>query len=284
MESERDRYRDAHAKGAVTERYGRFREVIKKDFSKISGHILRTNPQEFLNILDIGGGDGRSLIQIVKPLIEDGRDISIDYLDVSVDQAKAFLENISQEGLARKIDRLNLTSWEDFEIDPNNRYNVVLALHSWYGIGYKTKEGEHPLEKIDSALCPLPCEGSAAYIVVSRKGNLLDAIGKKMLVSRITGEDISKELKRLGRDHEVQDIYDNQFQLERLLLKNPKKLTDFLTYAGEDIFAYITRKSYSNLRGGEKIRLKMVFDEQKENPEYAVNDLIIIPEKGLASE
>ena len=272
---EYEEYRDAHASGAATEDYSRFRSIIRKDFSKISKHILKNNPEEYLKILDIGGGDGKSLIQIVKPLIKEGRDTLIDYLDVSVNQAKSFLENMDKEGLAEKIDRINITPWENFRLREGHNihnYNVVLALHSWYGIGNKTKENKHPLEKVKLALRHWPFKGSAGYIVLAGKDNFFDMIGKSIGIHRTIGADVIEKLEKLCIEHEVQEIYDNQFSLKNDLFNGGE-----LTRAGKEVVSYIIRRDFEGLSEEEKTKMRNVFEEQIKNPKYAANDLIIIP-------
>lgn len=255
----------------MLEKYKKFKCVIGSDNGQLIS-IVSNTPKRFIKILDIGGGNGEKFIQVAKTLIENGKDFSIDYLDVSKQQLYGFLKNMQREGLTEKIRYVELIPWQRETSLATEKYDVVLAIHSWYGIdNWKENTPNNTLKKVKDCLK----EDGVAYIVVQRKGVLLESIIRSINPQGITtGEDISRALKKLEVKHKLEDFQGNKIRISELLKGEE------LIPIGKDVISYLlmiySNMDFNDLSKEQKARIVEVIQEKSKNPNYALNDLITI--------
>ena len=257
-------YREAYTTNRMVGRFKSYRRIIKKNFDKLIADIIKSFPNEFIKILDIGGGNGKSTIYVLNELKKAGKKFVIDYLDVSEVLAKEYTKNLQEAGFEKNIRKKKITSWEDYKVE--DKYHIVLALHSWYGISNWEKDNENnTLRKVADCLE----QKGRAYIVTAQRGSLWDMIGRNAGLIRVTGEDIIKALDNLGIKYQRVDLFDDVVEFSELY-------DNGLTKSGEEIISFILRNDFESLTEEQKKKLTKIVEGMKNNPKFAMDDLIII--------
>lgn len=260
--------RSYHEGDKIIERYRKFRQIVPRNASQIATDILIDDINYHPKILDIGGGTGEAIIHIARELLREQNHcaFSIDYIDVSARQTSIFLENMHNEGLDKHIRKTKLSAWESFQ--PQDKYNIILAIHSWYGIdNWQEDIPDNALRKVKDYLEP----NGKAYITIEQKGSLFNKVIEAVKGNATTGDDISDALKRLEIKHEKQSISDGLYFIYNLL-KNGQ-----LTQAGKDTISYLLDMDFEDLPAEKQAEITEIVKQQRANPNYAASDLIIIP-------
>lgn len=227
----KNRYQDLYETNQnFIKTYRGFKQFIKKTEKKFIDHIigiikknLLVRNENNLVILDIGGGDGKVSMPILRALSKD-RHINYHYIDVSEVQLNSFRSSASK--LNNATFHLKRESWQAYKT--KTRFDLIIALNSWYGI---------PIEYIPKLKVLLKPDGISILSIGSRKSISQDIplfIGREKILS---SEDILDYLKQ------------NKLAYRRYVLEVDTTIHDFLEgdniqKAAESFFRYLLRDRY----------------------------------------
>lgn len=227
----KNRYQDLYETSRdFIKAYKGFKQFIKKPEKKFVDHItgiikknLLVKNENKLVMLDIGGGDGKVSVPILRTLSKD-RHINYHYIDVSGLQLNAFRTSASR--LNNVSFHLKRKSWQAYKTKV--KFDLIIALNSWYGIA---------LEYIPKLKILLKPNGIAILSIGSKESISQDIplfIGEEKILS---SEDILDYLRQ------------NKIAFRRYILKSNTTVLDFLE--GDNIrkeaksfFRYLLRGKY----------------------------------------
>lgn len=231
-------------------------------FDKIKNKVKNYNPNFFattiikaikkqigdkkdIEILGIGSGKGDREIPLLKELIKEGKNISFDYLDIQKEYFEEFANRLNKEKLTQILSQKYIVDWEDFK--PEKSYDLVLALHCFYGLKRHTKQS---LQKVFNVLKK---NGLACIAQSSEEGFiyklLYEAAGEKL----ITGKYLVSHLEELGIDYEVQQMK-NEIDLGFCVSADDKPISK----TAQMFLSYIFSKDYKSFSKKEKQRINKI--------------------------
>lgn len=258
--SEKPTYSELWKQGIIERLYQRFSEVVKTFELPLLDIIVQKSLEIFegrdeLSMFEIGAGTGKYTGVILRG-IAPGHHISYTGIDISPAQQKKFEENRAKFPETVGVEGYTLSSWHDYQV--TKPYDLVLAQHSWYGIGGATEN----FEKIKKILA----NDGVCFIMLNPKGNLSQIAMEHAGEKPFSSEDLEIGLTMSGLPFEKIRSYNDDNPRESFLHDGR------LTQRGLDHFSYLYRK---DLRGDEKDIIEMI----ESTPDDAFRfptDLIIV--------
>jgi len=115
-------------------KYNEFKDILygKRDslVVKLFGIIYpKLNGRDSLRVLDMGGGDGRRLMHLIRLFRAEGIRVEADLVEPSRTFTKNARKTVSENGYAVRVVR---NMFEDFESADANGYDLILSIHSIY--------------------------------------------------------------------------------------------------------------------------------------------------------
>lgn len=214
-----------------------------------------------ISALDIGGGSGSSSLPLISLLQNHGIEVlEWHVVDVSQEQISSFQDSV--QDIIKPRFCFSLADWVEYPLA--EEYNLILSLHSWYGV---TQWKEEPwttnsLAKVYQALK----SGGIAVIVVSTCDNVLSWISNLIRDQhyRMSGNELCLALDRLGIGYEREKI---DLPLPALLEEGE------LTTATYGIYRYILKmQDLSPIQNVLKERLTEWIEEHESW--FSANDFI----------
>ncbi len=191
-----------------------------------------------ISMLEIGAGGGRSLAYLVAEVAKDKK---VDYagIDVSAEQQKLFGESANSFPENVHIQGYTLSPWQEYT--PTQKYDLILAQHSWYGIGGDTKYIYKLLNTLN--------EGGVAFVMLSGEETVSISAWKAIGEEYFSAEKFEEALVSSGvafeKVREASDTYKRED-----FYKNGR-----LTEKGVDLCSYLYKKG---LKGDEQEVIDMM--------------------------
>lgn len=253
-------YSELWKQGLIERLYKRFSEVVKTFELPLLDVIVQKSLETFegkdeLSMFEIGAGTGKYTGVILRG-IASGHHISYAGIDVSSAQQKQFEENRTKFPETVNVEGYTLSSWQDYQV--TKPYDLVLAQHSWYGIGGATEN----FEKIKAILA----DDGVCFIMLNPKGNLSQIAMEHAGEHPFSSEDLEGGLVKSGLPFERIRSF-NDDNTRESFLKDER-----LTQRGLDHFSYLYRR---DLRGDEKDIIEMI-ESAPDDAFRFPTDLIIV--------
>lgn len=241
--SEKTTYTTLWEQDYMQDLYKRFSVIVKPfEVPLLDIAIQRINEtfkdKQELSIFEIGAGSGQHTKIILNGI---AKDHSIIYtgIDVSLAQKNTFEGNIKNFPGTILIKEYSLSSWQEYSV--TSKYDVVLAQHSWYGIGSAV---EH-FEKLKAALA----DDGVGFIMLNPEGNVSQIAMEDNGEHPFSSEGIEQGLLAAGLSYEKVTSYSDLYNKQDFCKDGT------LTQFGKDHFSYLYRK---DLQGNEENVIKMI--------------------------
>lgn len=240
---EKTKYTEQWEKEEMERLYKKFAALIGPLDMPLIGVMTKRINEHFkykkeISMLEIGAGAGRATALILDSIANDRR-IIYDGLDVSPSQQKGFEENKDLPRAGAIFKNYELSSWQDYQV--RHHYDLVLAQHSWYGIGGDKKF----IEKLVSSIS----EGGMAFVMLSGAETISLHAWRSMGEQGFSAEDFEKALQEAGVQYEKIKEESDTYKREDFY-KDGK-----LTQAGIDLCGYLYKKE---LKGDEAEVIEMI--------------------------
>ena len=192
------------------------------------------------NLLSIGAGNGLAECRLAKHY-----GVQLSYIDPSQLHRDAFHRNARKSGVEASIVDSYLGKFQDYQTE--QRFDLVLSLHSWYAFGYEEKM----LSKVFQLLKP----GGHLFIYMNSKDDpLRQALSYE---PKVNAEGFAKWAKRLG----------HAFEFHYLVSKIPAAPLfdgDQLSIDAQDFIHFIARSPWPNLPSEDRDRVTRLFRDAHE--------------------
>ncbi len=240
--------------------YKRFSAIVKPfDIPLLDFIVKKTNEElkdrEVISILEIGAGSGQGALYLLNALSEKYY-IKYTGIDVSDTQKILFKETSVQFPETATVEEYILSSWQEFDV--TKKYDLIVAQHSWYGIG----ADDANFLKIREALAP----GGLCFVILDPKSNIsslaMEANGEHLYSS----EDFEQVLMALSF------LYEKAMTESDVLHRNDFSKDGILTEFGKDFFSYLYRRE---LTDEEKEVMTMIERAPEESFRYHIDMFII---------
>ncbi len=230
LDSPKTKYTEQWEKEEMEKLYQRFAALIGPLDMPLIGVMTKKINEHFkdkkeISMLEIGAGAGRATELIFDSIANDRR-ILYDGIDVSPAQRKAFEENKGLPRAGAVLKNYELSPWQDYQV--THPYDLVLAQHSWYGIGGDKKY----IEKLVSSIN----EGGMAFVMLSGAETISLYAWKSMGEKGFSAEDFEKSLQEAGVEYEKIKEESDTYKREDFY-KDGK-----LTQKGIDLCGYLYKR------------------------------------------
>ena len=260
--SDKTVYTELWEKDAIEVLYKEFSAVVKPfELPLLDMVVKRVNKifkdKHELSMFEIGAGTGKHTT-IVLHGIAQNRSLSYTGIDVSSAQQKQFEENSKDFPETVAVIDYTLSSWQEYPI--SKRYYIVLAQHSWYGIGGALENFEKLKEVI--------ADGGVCFIVLNSKENISRIAMEDNGESLFSSEDAGACLSAVGLSYE---------RIRSFNEDNPRGKfyrDGRLTLHGIDYFSYLYRKE---LQAEEQNVIDMIQNAPDEAFRFPTDLIIVRP-------
>ena len=241
--SEKTNYTELWEKGFMEGLYKRFSDLISPlDTPLLNVIIERSNTifenRNEISMLEIGAGSGVRTAFVLDG-VADNRKVSYTGIDVSDAQREIFKESSSRFPENVTVKEYVLSPWQDYEV--TKKYDLIIAQHSWYGIGGNPIYIKKLVDSID--------KGGVAFVMLSGEETVSLLVWRANGDELFSAEDFEKALKVEGitfeKIREASDTYTRED-----FYKDGK-----LTSKGIDLCGYLYKKE---LHGDEQNVIEMI--------------------------
>lgn len=240
--------------------YKKFSNLISPLDTPLLEVIIKKCKENFkdkkdIAMLEIGAGNGIHSMVIVNGLAED-HVVTYTGIDVSEKQREAFVKNSKSFADGVTVLGYTISPWQEYEDE--KKYDLILAQHSWYGIGGAQKYIIKLLDALN--------DGGVAFVMLSSIETISLFVWEKQGMELFSSEDFGETLAKAGvvfeKIREQSDIYTREdFYSEGIL-----------TEKGKDLCGYLYRKELS---GDEQDIVELLRSAPEEAFRYP-KDLFII--------
>lgn len=258
--SDKKKYTEIWKDGQIESLYKRFLAIVGPFEIPLIETVIKKISEIFvdrkeLSMFEIGAGSGKHTLAILGGVSEKHH-IKYTGIDVSSAQQKQFEKTATLFPKNIEFKKYTLSSWQEYLV--TQKYDIVLAQHSWYGIGRDIKN----FKKIEESLS----NDGVCFILINSKINMSQIAMQNNGESPFNSEDLDTSLTACGLSFERIRSYNDTYSRESFYENG--RLTD----RGLDYFSYLYRR---DLRGDEQD----VIDTINNAPDEAFRfptDLIII--------
>lgn len=248
--SEKTKYTEQWERVEMERMYKKFSAVVKPfEVPLLNIAIERINEifkdKEAISIFEIGAGAGQHTKVILNGIAAE-HTVVYTGIDVSRAQKAQFEETAKEFPETVSVSDYAISSWQDYAAP--TQYDIVVAQHSWYGIGGDVKN----FEKIKNALA----EGGVCFILLNPPENVSQIAMENNGEQPFSSDGIEKGLTAVGLSYEKITSYSDAYTKEDFC-KDGR-----LTQLGKDHFSYLYRKE---LQGDEVNVIKMIEDAPDES-------------------
>lgn len=258
--SEKTEYTRQWENNNLEKLYRRFSAVVKPFELPLLDLLIDEVKNKFteaseLSVFEIGSGNGQHTKIILNSLSEKF-DLHYEGIDVSSAQREAFYENYKDFAKNIKIINYEISSWQDYT--PNKQYDIVLAQHSWYGIGSDLSNFEKLKNIIsDDGIC---------FVLLNSKTNLSQIAMENNGERAFSSEDFEKGAMAVGLKLKNIRSYNDESDINNFYQNNK------LTQRALDHFSYVYRR---DLKDDDMNVIEMLKSAPVESFRFPT-DLIII--------
>ncbi len=169
MNDVKSRYKQYLDSEEGARKYNEFKDILygKRDslVVKLFGIIYpKLKGRDSLRVLDMGGGDGRRLMHLIRLFRAEGVRIEADLVEPSRTFTKNARKTVLENGYTVRVER---NTFEDFEPADARGYDLILSIHSIY-----TFRDDSYLKKVRGLLRP----GGLAVFVVNDGSSFLGGL------------------------------------------------------------------------------------------------------------
>lgn len=260
--SDKTVYTELWEKDSIEVLYRKFSAVVKPFELPLLDIIVSKVVKIFknrneLSMFEIGAGTGKHTTIILQGIAQN-RHITYTGIDVSSTQHKQFEENSKNFPETVEVIDYILSSWQEYSI--TKKYDIVLAQHSWYGIGGASENFQKLKEIIaDEGVC---------FIMLNSKGNISQIAMERNGELPFSSEDVEECLRAIGLSYEKIRSFNEDNPREKFCIDGR------LTQHGIDHFSYLYRKE---LQGDEQNVIDMVQNAPDEAFRFPTDLIIVRP-------
>jgi SAM-dependent methyltransferase len=242
LSPQKTQYTEHWEQEAMQRLYKKFAALIGPLDQPLIEELTRIAQERFkdrsvISMLEIGAGSGRSLAHIAHGLGE--KQITYTGIDVSTEQRALFKEKEGGLPATVHVDDYAISSWQEYT--PTQKYDLVLAQHSWYGIGADSKYVYKLINSLN--------EGGIAFVMLSGEDTISLVAWKAMGEKGFSAEDFEKSLSDSGVSFDTIEEESDTYTRESFY-KDGR-----LTQAGIDLCGYLYKKE---LHGDEPDVITMI--------------------------
>jgi len=250
----------------------RLDECINNFIRIISSHVkqdIQSNNSTYY-ILDIGGGNGNSMLRLLKDLNSISKTpIKLDYLEPSQEMYALFKQSITEKGFENVLNNSFVEKWE--EHIPKRKYDFILSCESWFGIGNWS-------ESLTKLYDSMKLGGTSCIVIESRNNDFIK-FKRKFLPELykdeniVYGELIFNVLDKLKIPYKVQTEVTQKLDISDLFPDENGEIP----IKGRIFLSYLLRKNYDELDSNIKQRIKDYLLNNYDNKMFILeNDFIWI--------
>jgi SAM-dependent methyltransferase len=260
--SDKTTYTELWEKDSIEVLYRKFSAVVKPFELPLLNLVIKKTDEIFegrndLSMFEIGAGTGKYTASILNGITQNHH-LTYTGIDVSSAQHKQFEENSKAFPETVEVSEYTLASWQEYPV--TRKYDLVVAQHSWYGIGGSLDS----FEKLKA----ITAEGGVCFLMLNSKDNISHIAMENNGEPLFSSEDAEVSLRALGIPYEKVRSFNEDSPREKFL-QNGR-----LTQHGIDHFSYLYRKA---LLGDEQNVIDMVQSAPDEAFRFPTDLIIVRP-------